>query len=109
MKSFLIFIFLFFYNTFVLADANLDQWEDSEKTYKDLINEGFEVKAYNTNNIEIRQNIFMIMFITVLQKNKDVYECQEYQTISLRESMKTLDISFICRSIIQPYNIGLGT
>jgi hypothetical protein len=109
MKNFLIFIFLFFYSTFVLADANLDQWQDSEKTYKDLINEGFEVKAFNTNNIEIRKDLIMIMFVTVLQKDKDVYECQEYQTISLRESMETLDISFICRSITQPYKIGLGT
>ena len=27
------------------AETNIDQWQDSNKTYKDLIEEGFEVKA----------------------------------------------------------------
>ena len=29
----------------LFANPNLDQWLDTEKTYKDLIDEGYEVKA----------------------------------------------------------------
>ena len=29
----------------VFSNPNLDQWLDSSKTYKDLINEGFELKV----------------------------------------------------------------
>ena len=109
MKSCIVFFVLVLFNSIVLAEGNIDQWQDSKKTYKDLVNEGFEVKAFNTNNIEITEDLIMILFVTVLQKDKEVYECQEYQTISLRNSLETLDISFVCRNIVQPYSIGLGT
>ena len=35
-----------------IANPNADQWQDSPKSYKDLIEEGFEVKAYSMNTIE---------------------------------------------------------
>ena len=35
------FIFIFF-NSVTLAYADIDQWQDSDKTYKDLIDEGFD-------------------------------------------------------------------
>ena len=40
---FLFSVFLFFSNLSI-ANPNIDQWLESEKSYKDLINEGFEVK-----------------------------------------------------------------
>ena len=107
MKSCIVFFVLVFLNSIVLAEANIDQWQDSKKTYKDLVNEGFEVKAFNTNNIEITEDLIMILFVTVLQKDKEVYECQEYQTLD--NNMNTIDISMICRMLTQPYKIGLGT
>ena len=42
-----------------------------------------------------------------LQKNNLVYECQEYQTLD--ESMQTLNMSPVCRKLVQPYKRGLGT
>jgi hypothetical protein len=48
-----------------------------------------------------------MFFVTVLQKNREVYECQEYQTVD--ENLQTLDLSFVCREITQPYKIGIGT
>ena len=74
---------------------------------KQLINEGFEVKGYDTNSIKTDNGLILMFFVTVLQKDKEVYECQEYQTLD--GSMNTLDLSFICRKIIQPYQIGVGT
>ena len=90
-----------------MADENSDQWLDSEKSYRDLIKEGFEVKAYDMNTIETNNGLKLLMFVTVLQKNNEVYECQEYQTID--EEMNTLDLSFICRQLVQPFQQGIGT
>ena len=99
---------IFFFVTFDLsAESSIDQWEDSEKTYRDLIDEGFEVKGYDTSSLKTDNGLILMFFVTVLQKDKEVYECQEYQTLD--GSMNTLDLSFICRKIIQPYQIGVGT
>ena len=103
--KFLLFIFLLFVNSVLYAEPDIDQWEDSEKTYKDLIDEGFEVKAYDTNTLKTESGLILMFFVTVLQKNKEVYECQEYQTVD--ENLQTLDLSFICRKITQPYKIGI--
>ena len=105
--KFLFFIFLLFVNFSLYAEPDIDQWEDSEKTYKDLIDEGFEVKAYDTSTLKTASGLILMFFVTVLQKNKEVYECQEYQTVD--ENLRTLDLSFVCRKIIQPYKIGIGT
>ena len=104
--KFLFFIFLFV-NSVLYAEPDIDQWEDSEKTYKDLINEGFEVKAYDTSTLKTESGLILMFFVTVLQKNKEVYECQEYQTVD--GNLQTLDLSFVCRKITQPYTIGIGT
>ena len=48
-----------------------------------------------------------MFFVTVLQKDKEVYECQEYQTLD--ETMQTLDMRFVCRKLVQPYKMGIGT
>lgn len=90
-----------------MANENSDQWLDSEKSYRDLIKEGFEVKGYDMNTIETNNGLKLLMFVTVLQKNNEVYECQEYQTID--DNMNTLDLSFICRQLVQPYQPGVGT
>jgi len=105
--KFLFFIFLLFVNSPLYAEPDIDQWEDSEKTYKDLIDEGFEVKAYDTSTLKTESGLILMFFVTVLQRNKEVYECQEYQTVD--ENLQTLDLSFICRKITQPYKIGIGT
>ena len=105
--KFLFFIFLLFVNSVLYAEPDIDQWEDSEKTYKDLIDEGFEVKAYDTSALKTESGLILMFFVTVLQKNKEVYECQEYQTVD--ENLQTLDLSFICRKITQPYKIGIGS
>ena len=89
------------------SEENIDQWEDSEKSYRDLIDDGFEVKAFNTNTIQTETGLLIILFVTVLQKDKVVYECQEYQTLD--NNLQTLDLSFVCRRIVQPYKIGMGT
>ena len=105
--KFLFFIFLLIVNSALYAEPDIDQWKDSEKTYKDLIDEGFEVKAYDTSTLKTESGLILMFFVTVLQKNREVYECQEYQTVD--ESLQTLDLSFICRKITQPYKIGIGT
>ena len=102
----LFFIFLLFANFSLYAESDIDQWEDSEKTYKDLVDEGFEVKAYDTSTLKTESGLILMFFVTVLQKNKEVYECQEYQTVD--GNLETLDLSFICRKITQPYKIGIG-
>ena len=90
----------------VFAEADNDQWQDSDKTYYDLIQEGFEVKAYEITNIEAQNGYILMFFVTVLQKNNLVYECQEYQTLDT--NMQTLDMTFVCRELVQPYQKGLG-
>ena len=95
--------FTFFAN----ANPNTDQWLESEKTYKDLINEGFEIKSYAINDIETANGLYVLLFVTVLQKNNEIYECQEYQTID--KMIDTLDMTLICKELVQPYERGLGT
>ena len=95
------------FTTQSIANPNLDQWLDTEKTYKDLINEGFDVKSYSISNIETTNGLLLILFVTVLQKNNDLYECQEYQTMD--ESLETLDMTLICKQLVQPYQRGVGT
>ena len=107
MNRFIPIIFLIFFSTSLFSENNIDQWIDSEKTYKDLIEEGFEVKAYDTNNINVEDGLIILLFITVLQKEKEIYECQEYQTLD--SGMKTLDLSLVCRELSQPYQRGIGT
>ena len=96
-----------FFSTLVNASPNSDQWLESDKTYKDLINEGFEVKSYDTTTINAQGGIIIILFVTVLQKNTNVFECQEYQTLD--GNMQTLDLSIVCRELTQPYQRGVGT
>ena len=105
--SVLILIALILINKSVLSNSNNDQWQDSSKSYKDLIEEGFEVRGYSINNIETFKGLKVLLFVTVLQKNKEVYECQEYQTLD--ETMETLDMSLVCRQLVQPFKRGLGT
>ena len=95
------------FSTSLMANPNLDQWLDTQKTYKDLINEGFEVKSYSINNIETSNGLLLILFVTVLQKDMDLYECQEYQTMD--QSLETLDMTLICKQLVQPYQRGIGT
>jgi len=99
-------IFCLVISKIAYSESDIDQWKDSKKTYKDLIDEGFEVKAYDTNTINVKEGIIILLFITVLQKDNIIFECQEYQTLD--DSMATLDMSLICRKLSQPYNRGLG-
>ena len=101
------FLFCFYISLPVFAENDIDQWMDSDKTYYDLIQEGFEVKAYDINNVEVQYGNILMLFVTVLQKNNSVYECQEYQTLDA--NMQTLDMTFVCRKLAQPYKKGIGT
>ena len=91
---------------FSFAETSLDQWKDSKKTYKDLIDEGFEIKSYDTLTIEPDGMLIILLFVTVLQKDNEVFECQEYQTID--KNMDTLSMSIVCKKLVQPYQRGLG-
>ena len=104
---FLIITFFLSFPLILKANPNADQWMESDKSYKDLINEGFEVKSYAMNNIETANGLYILLFVTVLQKNNDIYECQEYQTID--KSIETLNMTLICKELVQPYEKGLGT
>ena len=106
MKVTFFFVLLFFIKTSIASPYD-DQWEDSSKSYKDLIEEGFEVKAYSTSTIDTNSGLKLLLFVTVLQKDKEVYECQEYQTLD--DTMETLDMSLVCRQLVQPYQRGVGT
>ena len=105
-KGLLIFILYIFMISNLHAETNIDQWQDSNKTYKDLVEEGFEVKAYDTSTLKTESGLILMFFVTVLQKDKEVYECQEYQTID--DTMETLDMSLVCRQLVQPYQHGVG-
>lgn len=107
LKLFLSVIMVMTFTSLVNANPNTDQWLESEKTYKDLINEGFEVKSYAINNIETANGLYILLFVTVLQKDNELYECQEYQTID--KMIETLDMTLICKELVQPYERGLGT
>ena len=102
-----LFILMLFFSESIFANPNLDQWLDTEKTYKDLINEGYEVKSYAISNIQAGNGLMLILFVTVLQKENDLYECQEYQTMD--EMLETLDMTLICKQLVQPYQRGIGT
>ena len=106
-KKFFLFLFFLHLSFSIFAEDNIDQWKDSEKTYFDLIQEGFEVKAYDITNINVQNGYIFMFFVTVLQKNNLVYECQEFQTLD--RNMQTIDINFVCRQLVQPYKRGLGT
>ena len=101
------FVFILFFCGSVFDNPNKDQWLDSEKTYKDLINEGYEVKSYSISDIQTGNGLLLLLFVTVLQKDKDIYECQEYQTMD--QSLETLDMTLICKQLVQPYQRGLDT
>ena len=103
----LFFIFLLFANSALYAESDIDQWKDSEKTYKDLIDEGYKVTAYDTTTIKTDRGLIILFFVTVLQLNTNIFECQEYQTLD--SNMKTLDLSMMCRELVQPYQRGIGT
>ena len=66
-----------------------------------------QIKGYDTTSIKSQGGFTVLFFVTVLQKNKEVYECQEYQTLDI--DMQTIDMSIVCRELIQPYNRGIGT
>ena len=108
-KKLTIFLFSVFilFSNILFANPNIYQWLESEKSYKDLINEGFEVKSYAISDIEVGNGLTIILFVTVLQKDQEIYECQEYQTID--ESVETLDMNLICKQLVQPYERGIGT
>ena len=103
---FLFSVFLLFSNISI-ANPNIDQWLESEKSYKDLINEGFEVKSYAISDIEVANGLTIILFVTVLQKGKELYECQEFQTID--QNVETLDMNLICKELVQPFERGVDT
>tara|TARA_Y100000996_G_C22071616_1_gene457695 strand:- start:209 stop:547 length:339 start_codon:yes stop_codon:yes gene_type:complete len=103
----IIFIFICFFALWVNANPNADQWMESDKTYKDLINDGFEVKSYAISNVETANGLNILLFVTVLQKENEIFECQEYQTID--KNIETLDMQLICKELVQPYERGLGT
>tara|TARA_B000000475_G_scaffold28777_1_gene22030 strand:+ start:178 stop:516 length:339 start_codon:yes stop_codon:yes gene_type:complete len=107
LKLLLSVIMVISFTSLVNANPNTDQWLESEKTYKDLINEGFDVKSYAINNIETANGLYILLFVTVLQKDNELYECQEYQTID--KMIETLDMTLICKELVQPYERGLGT
>ena len=69
--------------------------------------ESFEVKSYAMNTIETANGLYILLFVTVLQKEKELYECQEYQTID--KTIETLDMTLVCKELVQPYERGLGT
>ena len=106
-KILLFFFFLFYFFNLHAADPNIDQWMDSQKTYKDLIDEGFEVKAYDSSTVKSETGYILMFFVTVLQKDKEIYECQEYQTVD--NYLQTLDLSFVFRKLVQPYEYGVDT
>tara|TARA_B110000438_G_scaffold271754_1_gene289886 strand:- start:260 stop:583 length:324 start_codon:yes stop_codon:yes gene_type:complete len=104
----IIFLILFiFLPHSIFAESIVDQWKDSKKSYRELIDEGFDVKAYDSNSFKTPNGLTVMFFVTVLQKNKEVYECQEYQTLD--ETMNTINLSVLCKELTKPYQIGLGT
>jgi len=108
MKRFtIILLFFIFISNSLKADSKIDQWQDTKKTYVELIEKGFNVKAYDMTNFKDNQGNLYLFFVTVLQKEKEIYECQEYQIFN--NMMETIDLTFICRKLVKPYNKGLKT
>ena len=62
---------------------------------------------YASKDSTLENGFLLMFFVTVLQKDKKVYECQEYQTLDI--NLQTLDMSVVCRELVQPYTKGLGT
>ena len=93
-------LFFLFLSNSALAEIEIDQWQDTKKTYVDLIEKGFEVKAYDMTNFNDDQGNLYLFFVTVLQKEKEIYECQEYQIFN--NMMETIDLTFICRKLVKP-------
>ena len=81
--------------------------ENNPKYINAAINEGFEVKSYAMNTIETANGLYILLFVTVLQNEKELYECQEYQTID--KTIETIDMTLVCKELVQPYERGLGT
>ncbi len=67
----------------------------------------YEVKSYSISDIQIGNGLMLILFVTVLQNENDLYECQEYQTMD--QNLETLDMNLICKQLVQPYQRGVGT
>ncbi len=103
----LMFVLMLTLTNIASSNPNLDQWLDTEKTYKDLINEGYEVKSYSISDIQTSNGLMLLLFVTVLQKDNDIFECQEYQTMD--QNLETLDMNLICKQLVQPYERGLAT
>ena len=103
----LMFVLMLTLTNIASSNPNLDQWLDTEKTYKDLINEGYEVKSYSISDIQTSNGLMLLLFVTVLQKDNDIFECQEYQTMD--QNLETLDMTLICKNLVQPYQRGLDT
>ena len=89
----------------ILKNSNVLTLSNFQKQY--LINDGFEVKSYSISNIEGNDGLMLLLFVTVLQKGNDLYECQEYQTLD--QNLDTLNMSLICKQLVQPYQRGVGT
>ena len=68
----IIFFILIISSFSTYANPNLDQWLETEKSYKDLINEGYEVKSYSISEIQTGSGLMLILFVTVLQKDKNL-------------------------------------
>ena len=107
MHKFFILLLFVLLSGLAQAQSDIDQWKNSVKTYKDLISDGFEIKSYDITSINSNGDLTILLFVTVLQKNKEVFECQEYQTLD--KDMNTLDMSLVCRELTQPYQKGIGT
>ena len=69
----LMFVLMLTLTNIASSDPNLDQWLDTEKTYKDLINEGYEVKSYSISDIQTSNGLMLLLFVTVLQKDNDIF------------------------------------
>ena len=63
-------------------------------------------KSYSISNIEVGSGVKILLFVTVLQKERELFECQEYQTID--QNIETLDMTLICKELVQPYQRGVG-
>jgi len=66
--KFVTFFVLIVFNKNVIANPNADQWQDSNKSYKDLIQEGFEVKAYSMNTIETNSGLQLYYLLQFCKK-----------------------------------------
>tara|TARA_B100000029_G_C17054538_1_gene770806 strand:+ start:50 stop:373 length:324 start_codon:yes stop_codon:yes gene_type:complete len=102
-----LFLLVLLFSSHLYSEVDNDQWQDTGETYVDLINQGFEVKGYDMTNFKDEMGNLYLFFVTVLQKNKIVYECQEYQVFD--NTMDTISLTFVCRKLVKPYKKGLKT